>query len=165
MAAVQVQNGGTGRVVSAGHQRAGPGEEAHMATAVVAQRNIDMARKGYAAFNEADMETAMSTISDAIVWHGGPRGPIAGDYKGKAAVLELFMKFGQLTEGTYKAEIHDILANDEHTIVIGVSRATRKGKAWEDKFVDVIHADAEGKAKEFWRFQEDQVAALEWLEA
>ena len=135
-----------------------------MATTTVVQRNIDMARKGYAAFNEADMETALTTISDAIVWHGGPRGPIAGDYKGKAAVLELFMKFGRLTEGTYKAEIHDILSNGEHTVVIGVSTATRNGTTREDKFVDLIHADADGKAKEFWRFTEDQVGALAWLE-
>ena len=136
-----------------------------MATTDVVQRNIEMARKGYAAFNDLDLDTAMSTISDDIVWHGGLRGPLAGDYKGKAAVLEFFMKFGQLTEGSYKAEIHDILANDEHNVVIGVSKATRKGKTREDKFVDVIHTDADGKAKEFWRFQEDQVGALEWLEA
>lgn len=75
------------------------------------------------------------------------------------------MKFGRLTEGTYKAEIHDILANDEHTVVIGVSKAIRKGKTREDKFVDVIHADPDGKAKEFWRFQEDQIGALEWIES
>lgn len=135
-----------------------------MATTDVA-RNIEIARKGYTAFNEGDIETAMSTISDDIVWHGGLRGPLAGDYKGKAAVLELFMKFGQLTEGTYKAEIHDILSNDEHSVVIGVTKATRKGKTREDKFVDVIHVSADGKAKEFWRFFEDQVGALEWMES
>jgi len=136
-----------------------------MATSALASRSIEMARKGYAAFNEADMETAMSTISADILWHGGTRGPLTGDYKGKAAVLELFMKFGQLTQGTYKAEIHDILANDQHTVVIGVSTATRNGKTREDRFVDVIHPDADGKAKEFWRFQEDQVGALKWLES
>jgi uncharacterized protein len=136
-----------------------------MATTDVVQRNIEMARKGYAAFNEGDIETAMSTISDDVVWHGGNRGPLAGDYKGKAAVLALFMKFGQLTEGTYKAEIHDILANDEHGVVIGVYKSTRNGKTFEDKFVDVIHPDADGKAKEYWRFESDQIGALAWLEA
>jgi uncharacterized protein len=150
-------------VVSADHQSAGLREVAQMATTDVVHRNIEMARKGYAAFNEGDIETAMSTISDDIVWHGGIRGPLAGDYKGKAAVLDFFMKFGQLTEGNYKAEIHDVLANEEHTVVIGVARATRGGKTREDKFVDVIHAGADGKAKEFWRSFEDQVGALEFL--
>ena len=135
-----------------------------MASTDVVQRNIEIARKGYAAFNEGDIETAMSTISDDIVWHGGNRGPLAGDYKGKAALLDFFMKFGQLTEGSYKAEIHDILANEEHGVVIGVYKATRNGKTFEDKFVDVIHPDADGKAKEFWRFVQDQIGGLEWLE-
>lgn len=135
-----------------------------MPTTDVVTRNIEMARKGYAAFNKGDIETAMSGFSDDIVWHGGLRGPLAGDYKGKAAVLAFLMKFGQLTEGSYKAEIHDILANDEHGVVIGVGKTTRNGKTREDKFVDVIHVDADGKAKEFWRFLEDQVGALEFLE-
>jgi uncharacterized protein len=135
-----------------------------MATTDVAKRNIEMARKGYAAFNEGDIETAMAGFSDDIVWHGGTRGPLAGDYKGKAAVLAFLMKFGQLTEGSYKAEIHDILANDEHGVVIGVSKATRNGKTFEDKFVDVVHIDADGKAKEFWRFNSDQIGGLAWLE-
>src|SRR5438034_3436 len=81
----------------------------------------------------------------------------AGGYKGKAAVMDFFMKFGQLTEGSYTAEIHDVLANEEHTIVLGVSTATRGGKTREDKFVDVIHPDAEGRVKEFWRHFEDQL--------
>jgi ketosteroid isomerase-like protein len=135
-----------------------------MATTDVSKRNIEMARKGYAAFNDGDIETAMSTFSDDIVWHAGKRGPLAGDYKGKAALLGMFAKFGQLTEGSYKAEIHDILVNDEHGVVIGAYKATRNGKALEEKFVDVVHMNAEGQATEFWRFQEDQIGALEWLE-
>jgi ketosteroid isomerase-like protein len=136
-----------------------------MSTTDVSKRNIEMARKGYAAFNDGDIETAMSTFSDDIVWHAGKRGPLAGDYKGKPAVLGLLVKFGQLTGGTYKAEIHDILVNDEHGVVIGTSTATRDGKTLVEKFVDVVHMNAEGQATEFWRFQEDQISALEWLES
>jgi ketosteroid isomerase-like protein len=136
-----------------------------MATTSVSQRNVDIARRGYAAFNDADIETVLGLLTDDVLWHGGPKGPTAGDYKGKDAVTELFMKFGQLTEGTYKAEIHDILADEEHTVVLGVATATRKGMKREDKFVDVIHPDAEGKVKEFWRFFEDAFGALEWMEA
>jgi len=136
-----------------------------MATTDVAQRNIEIARKGYAAFNEGDIQTAMDGFSDDIVWHGGKRGPLAGDYKGKPAVLGLLMKFGQLTEGSYKADIHDILSNGEHGVVIGAYKATRNGKTLQEKFVDVVHINADGKATEFWRFQEDQIGALEWLES
>ena len=136
-----------------------------MATTDVLQRNIELARKAYEAFNKADIEAVMAQIADDCVWHGGPRGPFSGDYKGKAAILELFMKFGQATEGTYKAEIHDILVNDQHGVVLGTSSGTRKGKRREDKFVDVVHLDADGKVKEYWRFVEDQVGSIEFLES
>lgn len=134
-----------------------------MATTSVTQRNIEMARKGYAAFEKADMEGAMATLSEDCVWHGGPSGPLAGDYKGKPAILDFFMKFGELTEGSYKSEIHDILANDEHTVVLGTSTITRKGQTHTDKFVDTIHPDRDGRCKEFWRFVEDQPGLLAFL--
>ena len=136
-----------------------------MAITNVVQRNIEMARKGYAAFDKQDMETVMSLITDETVWHGGTRGPLAGDYKGTTQILEFFGTFAQLTQGTYKADIHDILANDEHTVVLGTSTITRNGKTRDDRFVDVVHPDSEGRVKEFWRLFEDQVGALEFLES
>src|SRR5215831_7265861 len=117
-----------------------------------AERNIEMARKGYQAFNEQHLEDAMDTIADDVVWHAGGENPISGEYQGKQAVMDFFMKFGQLTEGTYEADIHDILATADHTVVIGTSTATRHGRTHTSRFVDVIHPDKDGKAKEFWRF-------------
>ena len=129
-----------------------------MASTGTTQRNIEMARKGYTAFNEQQLDEAMATIDDSIVWHAGGENPISGEYQGKQAVMELFMKFGQLTEGTYEADIHDVLASDEHTVVIGTYTATRHGRTHSARFVDVIHPAPDGRAKEFWRFVEDQGA-------
>jgi ketosteroid isomerase-like protein len=122
------------------------------------QRNVEMARKGYTAFNEAHLDDALETIADDILWHVGGDNPLSGEYRGKEAVLEFFMKFGQLTEGTYEADIHDILASEEHTVVIGTSTITRKGRTHTSRFVDIIHPANDGRAKEFWRFPEDQGA-------
>jgi uncharacterized protein len=129
-----------------------------MATTDVAQRNVELARKGYAAFNDQDVETVTKLINDDAVWHVGGNSQLTGDYKGKAKILDFFMRFGQLTEGSYKAEIHDILANDEHTIALGTETATRNGKHHKARFVDVIHPDRDGNVKEFWRFFEDQAS-------
>ncbi len=74
-----------------------------MSTTVV-QRNIELARKGYAAFDSADIEAVMALITDDCVWHAGSIGPLAGDYTGKDAILDFFMKFGQLTEGSRRRD-------------------------------------------------------------
>ncbi len=136
-----------------------------MAVTSIAQRNIEIARKGYAAFNDADIATVMNLLADDVVWHSGGHGPLAGEFKGKEQVMDLFMRIGQLSEGTYKAELHDILANDQHTVVMGTSTGTRKGKTLVSKFTDVIHPDSEGRVKEFWRFVDNQAEADEWAKA
>jgi hypothetical protein len=127
------------------------------------ERNIEMARKGYQAFNELKLDEAMDTIADDIVWHSGGDGPISGEFKGKQAVMELLMKYGQLTEGTSEFDIHDILASEDHTVIIGTASATRHGRTHTSRFVDVVHPGKDGKAKEFWRFVEDQAADDEFL--
>jgi uncharacterized protein len=134
-----------------------------MTTTSMEQRNVEMTRKGYQAFNEGHIEDAMETIHDDIVWHVGGDNPLTGEYQGKHAVLDFFMKFGQLTGGTYEADIHDILASEDHTVVLGTSTATRHDKTRTSRFVDVIHPASDGRAKEFWRFVEDQAADDEFL--
>ena len=127
------------------------------------QRNIDMARKGYQAFNEAHLDEAMATIHDEIVWHNGGDNPLTGEFRGKEAVMEMLARFGQLTEGTYEADIHDVLASEDHTVVIGTYTATRHGRTRSARFIDVIHPAADGRAKAFWRMFEDQAAEDEFF--
>lgn len=127
------------------------------------ERNIEIARRGYQAFNEAHLDEAMASIHDEILWHNGGDNPITGDFRGKEAVMEMFARFGQLTEGTYEAEIHDVLASADHTVVIGTYTATRHGRTHSSRFVDVIHPAPDGRAKEFWRFFDDVAAEDEFL--
>ena len=128
-----------------------------------AERNIEIARKGYQAFNEAHLDEAMVLIHDEIVWHIGGDNPLTGDYRGKDAVLELLVKFGQRMEGTYEADVHDVLATEDHTVVIGTYTATRHGRTHGARFVDVIHPASDGRAREYWRFFEDPAAEDEFL--
>jgi ketosteroid isomerase-like protein len=128
----------------------------------VEQRNSDLARKGYQAFNEAHIDEAMATIHEEILWHVGGDSPLTGEYRGKDAVMELLVRFGQLMEGTYEAEVHDVLATADHTVVIGTYSATRHGRTHSARFVDVIHPAPDGRAKEYWRFPEDQAAEDEF---
>jgi len=134
-----------------------------MTTTSTEQRNVEMTKKGYQAFNEAHIEGVMDVLADDIVWHIGGENPISGDYKGKEALMGMFGKFAQLTEGTYEADVHDILASEEHTVVLGTYTATRHGRTRSARFVDIIHPGPDGKAKEFWRFFDDAAAEDEFL--
>ena len=134
-----------------------------MTTTSLEQRNVELAKKGYEAFNESHIEDVLELLTDDVLWHAGGDNPITGEYKGKDEVMGMLAKFGQLTEGTYEADIHDILASGDHTVVIGTYTATRHGRTHSARFVDVIHPDNTGKVKEFWRFFEDVAAEDEFL--
>lgn len=123
----------------------------------VGQRNVEIARKGYAAFESGDVQAVMDLFADDIVWHIFGKSPLAGDYRGKPAVMELFGRYLGMLD-SQQTEVHDIVANDQHTVVMGTVTLKRKGTTLESKVTDVIHPDSEGRVKEFWRFSDDQAA-------
>jgi ketosteroid isomerase-like protein len=105
------------------------------------------------------MATLGELLADDVIWHVGGNGPLTGDYKGKDAVFGYFGKLMQVTGGTIKVEVHDILANDDHTIILVRQTAEKGGKKWDSRGVHIVHPDSEGRVKEFWGFTEDEAAA------
>ena len=116
---------------------------------------VERARKGYAAFDAEDVETVSGLIADDAKWHVPGKSRFAGDYEGKQAIFEFFGRLMQ--EGVVqKHDIHDILANGEHTIVLANVTATYKGQTITAQAVDVLHENADGKLIEYWRFANNQ---------
>ena len=124
--------------------------------------NEELLRTGYDAFGKGDMDTIRSLFADDIVWHSPGKSPLAGDYRGVDAVLEQFGKVFELTGGTFKIEIHDILANDTHAVVLARATAERDGKRLDDKGVNVWHIK-DGKVTEQWLHAGDQYASDEFF--
>jgi ketosteroid isomerase-like protein len=123
--------------------------------------NVALLRKGYAAYDSGDLDTINELFADDVVWHVAGRSPIAGDYKGKDQVFGFFGKLMELSDGTSKLEIHDILANDEHGVVIVTGSAQRNGTSLSGQDVHVFHIN-DGKVVEFWDSPVDQYAADEF---
>jgi ketosteroid isomerase-like protein len=121
--------------------------------------NIQRSRRAYEAFDKADMATVSELMADDVLWHVSGSSPIAGDYKGKDAVFGFFGKLMELTGGTFKIKVHDILANDEHSVTLVSVTAERDGKKLDSRAVHITHPDSQGRVKEFWSFDEDQAAA------
>jgi ketosteroid isomerase-like protein len=121
--------------------------------------NLENLRRAYKAFSAGDMETIGGLIADDTVWHILGHSHLAGDYKGKDSVFGFLGTIMKETGGTFRLEVHDVLANEGHSIGLVTERAEKDGKKWESRAVHVIHTDSEGRNKEFWAFQEDTAAA------
>jgi hypothetical protein len=55
------------------------------------------------------------------VWHAAGRNPLAGDHRGTDEVLGYFGRTLELTGGTFRVELHDVVANvDDHAVGLHV---------------------------------------------
>ena len=125
--------------------------------------NVTLVREGFAAFERGDMERMDQLLTDDVVWHVGGNSKWAGAYAGKAKVLEYFGRQGQATETA--AEIHDIVGNDEHVVVLGSAKATAQdGSSAEWKYTQIFHI-RDGRATEVWGMAENDAAVDPFLDA
>ena len=127
----------------------------------MAHPNEDLVRRGYAAFGTGDVATLGALFADDVVWHVGGRSPITGDYKGRDEVLGFLAQLAERTGGTFRLDVHDVLANDEHVVVLVKGTGERQGKTLNDNGTQVFHVQG-GKVTEQWFHPGDQTATDEF---
>ncbi len=126
------------------------------------QPNEDLVRAASAAFGRGDLGALRSQFfAENMTWHIAGTGMLAGDYDGVAHVMELLSRISELTGGTVRPELHDVLVSDDHTVVLAKVRAERDGKHLQLNLVHVIHVE-NGKATEIWTHTSDPTAAAEF---
>jgi ketosteroid isomerase-like protein len=86
--------------------------------------NVAKLRNGYEGFVSRDLDAVSRTIAEDAVWHVGGSSELAGDYKGRDAILGLF---DTLADYAYTIDVRDVLANDQHGVVLVRAHASRDG--------------------------------------
>jgi ketosteroid isomerase-like protein len=118
--------------------------------------NEEIARSATEALSKGDLETFLSYQADDVVLHFPGRGPMAGDYRGKEGLAQLFQQQMEILDAPPEIETHDILANDDHFVILNTVRASRGGQMLEQHQVVVSHV-RNGKVTETWlQFSEQQ---------
>src|ERR687898_2808987 len=125
--------------------------------AAVGHPNEDLIRQGYDAFSAGDMDTLRQLFHPDIVWHAPGRSQLAGDHRGVDAVLGFFGKTMELTAGTFRVEVHDVVADDQHSVGLHLATGEREGRTLEDREVLVFHV-RDDKVVEAWQYIENQYA-------
>src|SRR3954447_23285885 len=91
--------------------------------AMGAAENVATMQRAYDAFNVADLDTLTEIFDENIVWHLPGNSSMATDYQGRDAVLTYFGQLGQRTDGTFRAELERLMADDDGRVV-GFQRST-----------------------------------------
>jgi uncharacterized protein len=103
----------------------------------MSHENEDTLRTMYNAFAQGDVERVMGLLTDDIEYHIAGHSPVSGSYSGKNEVLGFFGKLMQLSGGTFRLEVEDILANDRHGVVLTSEHGQRNEKTLDNHAVHV----------------------------
>ena len=122
--------------------------------------NIDLLRRGFAAFAVGDMVTLDSMFAADAIWHVPGRNRFSGDYEGKAAIFQYFGEFVQDMD-SFDQDLHALMADDDHGVALVKATASRGDDRLEANNVLVFHID-NGLATEVWVTSDDPYAADEF---
>lgn len=112
--------------------------------------NAKVLEKLYQDFSKGDLNSVLGACADQVTFQVAGKSKLAGKYTKSDFVSGFVAKLTELSGGTFKIEVHDILASDRHGVVLATDTLTRNGKTLEYRTVHV------------WRFEGGKPVA--WYE-
>ncbi len=110
--------------------------------------NVEILRQSDEAMAAGDIEKFFSYFTDDVVVHVPGRNALAGVYRRKDQMQDVFDRF-MAAMGEYTFETHAYLADDEHGVILQKGRAVRGDETLELDEVFVLHF-REGQISEMW---------------
>ena len=119
--------------------------------------NAEVIQRGYDAFAAADLDAVNALLAEDIVWHHMGDSVLAGEYHGKDAVFAYLGRIMELTGFTFRQEIHALLADDDHVVVM-TDCSWDAPREFRGHDIFVWHV-ANGQATHCWAIPTEQAAA------
>lgn len=116
--------------------------------------NATTYRRTADAFRSGDQVTLSSLIDEDVIWHVPGRHSMAGDLRGRRALLDWLDRLR--TKGFWLAE-DDVFGSDEHVCALSVMGARRDGIDVQTRVVSVFRY-RDGRQVERWIYPNDEAA-------
>lgn len=115
---------------------------------------LELVKALLAAFSQGDVERIRSLLTDDVVFHFPGKNGFAGDYKGKDASLGLLSRINEWTGGTIRIRLHDVLANEQHGVLMYTVTASHGGREITYRYINLYHF-REDQISEVWGVPQD----------
>jgi ketosteroid isomerase-like protein len=102
---------------------------------------MDLMLRGHKAFATRDIATLREVNAVDIEWYTPGDHPLSGKLVGLDAVLGWMQKSAEVTNGTFRVEIHRIVADEDYAVAISTYRGERKGIVLEMPGVQIFRRD------------------------
>jgi ketosteroid isomerase-like protein len=86
-------------------------------------------RLTYDAVGQGNLHVLLDALADDVIWEDSSLGPLAGEYLGKEAVGAFFGRMFEVYAGTLRIEVLDVVANDDHGVVLTREHGESAGDA------------------------------------
>ena len=90
--------------------------------------NAALIRRFYTAFAQGDLATAKDCFAEDAVWRLPGRSPIAGEHRGWEGIRAFFGKLRDLSGGTFRAQLTDVLASNQRGVALQHAIGSRGDK-------------------------------------
>jgi ketosteroid isomerase-like protein len=115
--------------------------------------NATRIRQLFAAFRSGDVATVTAIIPGDAVWRfPGRHGQLAGEHKGREAIVAFFMNVQALTDHTFHLDLIDVLANENHAVALFNGHGSRNGKTLDNPTCLHMRLNERGQVVELWEF-------------
>ena len=125
---------------------------------VTSHPNAEIVRRFHDAQQRADAVALMDLLADDVVWHVPGRNLLSRDYVGRAEVATFWARARELSGGTVRTELIDVLGGDTFGVALVRVFAEREGKSLGGQFQAFTYRIDNGKVAEFWFMVEDRYA-------
>lgn len=119
--------------------------------------HVDLLRRLFRAFADGDAQTIEAALAPDVRAHTPGRNVLSGTVEGRSAVLQQLGRSGQLTGGTYRIEVEDVMGGDGHASVLYRATGAREGRKLDVRHLALYAIDA-GHITEIWFVPLDQPA-------
>jgi ketosteroid isomerase-like protein len=119
-----------------------------------------LARTAWQAVSTSDVDTLQRVLAEDLVWHASGRGPRAGHYRGRSAVLDYLAAIGDAAE-RFDSRLDHVLVDDDLVAVLFHVSGKRRNRVLDTDFI-LLFRIASGRIAEVWAVPRDQHAVDEF---
>ena len=117
--------------------------------------NAAIVRKAYDDFAKGDVPAVFAAFDPGITWYVPGHSPLSGDYKGHDQIGGFFQLTMELSEGTFRIDVHNVLVDADVVVALVTTKARRNGVSASFPEVHVWRL-RDGKVVAFRKYQGDE---------
>lgn len=124
----------------------------------MADSDLDVVRKGYAAFSTGDLASLSELFADDAIWAVPGNSPTSGTKQGRDAIVAYLVEIMTRSEGTFRVTQLAMAEGEGRVFSLDQTEATRNGQSLNTTGVNVFQLRG-GRVHSVQQYFEDTAAA------